>query len=179
MNLARCLAALALTAAPMAMPAPAFAQASDTAVKAAFLPRFARYVTWPAGAWPSGRDPVVLCVIGADPFGSALDRAAGNQSIDGKKVVVRRIGSAAAAAGCNIAFVQGGRGQSTTDLLAALADRPILTVTDGANSAQRGMIHFTIAGGRVRFYIDQSKALRRGLNVSSRLLALAIGVNQR
>lgn len=179
MERARRLLALVLAVAAAAMPAPALAQASETSVKAAFLPRFARYVTWPAGAWPSGSDPVVLCVVGPDPFGAALDRAAASQSIDGKRIVIRRINSAAAAGGCNIAFVRGGHGQSTADVLAALGGKPILTVTDASSSDQRGMIHFTIADGRVRFYIDQAKAMRRGLSISSRLLALAIGVNQR
>ena len=83
-----------LIAIALAMPVPAIAQPSETAVKAAFLPRFARYVTWPQSAAPSGNEPFVLCVIGTDPFGSALDQAAQNQSIDGRRIVVRRLSSA-------------------------------------------------------------------------------------
>ena len=41
------------------------------------------------------------------------------------------------------------------------------------------MIHFTISGGRVRFFIDEAAAAQRGLVISSRLLALALGVRQR
>jgi YfiR/HmsC-like len=41
------------------------------------------------------------------------------------------------------------------------------------------MIHFTVAGGRVRFFIDEAAAAERGLSISSRLLALALGVRQR
>jgi hypothetical protein len=54
----------------------------------------------------------------------------------------------------------------------------VLTGTDGANGGQRGIIHFTVSGGRVRFFIDQAAASRRGMQISSRLLALAVGVKQ-
>ena len=159
-------------------PAQAAAQPSEAAVKAAFLPRFARYVTWPAAAMPKGSDPFVLCVIGSDPFGSLLDDAARSQMIDGRRIVVRRLDSAAGADACQIAFVQGSRTQPAGQLIAAVSRFPVLIVTDAGNSAQRGIIHFVVAGGRVRFFIDEASASRRGLTISSRLLALAVAVRQ-
>jgi hypothetical protein len=170
---------LALIAAAAAfVPSSALAQASETAVKAAFLPRFARYVTWPAAAVPKSDDPFVLCVIGDDPFGGALDQAARSQSIDGKRIIVRRLGTAAGADGCQVAFVGGSPSQPVGQLLAAIGRKPVLTVTDARDGGQRGLIHFSIVGGRVRFFIDQAGAERRGLTISSRLLALAVGVRQ-
>jgi len=176
-RLRRLVAALLLVLAMMA-PGTAVAQPSESAVKAAFLPRFARYVTWPPTAMPRGGDPFFLCVIGSDPFGAMLDDAVRSQSVDGRRIVVRRMDSADGADGCQIAFVQGNRLHSTAQLIGALGNRPILTVTDFGDGARRGIVHFTIFGGRVRFFIDQSSATRRGLNISSRLLALAIGVRQ-
>ena len=160
------------------VPSPAFAQASETAVKAAFLPRFARYVTWPAAAAPKNSDPFVLCVIGDDPFGGALEQAARSQSIDGRRITVRHLDSAAGADGCQVAFLGGTGRQPVGQLLAALGRKPVLTVTDARDGGQRGLIHFSIVGGRVRFFIDQAGAERRGLTISSRLLALAVGVRQ-
>ena len=155
-------------AAALALPAPVAAagQPSEVAVKAAFLPRFARYVTWPNAAAPSGSQPFVLCVIGGDPFGSALDTAAQSQSIDGRRITVRRLSSASGAGGCNIAFVDGGRGQPVGQILAGLAGKPVLTVTDASNGGQRGMIHFTLVGGRVRFFIDEAEAASRRARLS-------------
>jgi hypothetical protein len=167
-----------IAAAAAFAPAQAVAQPSEAAVKAAFLPRFARYVTWPAAAMPKGSDPFVLCVIGSDPFGSLLDDAARSQMIDGRRIVVRRLDSAAGADACQIAFVQGSRTQPAGQLIAAVSRFPVLIVTDAGNSAQRGIIHFVVAGGRVRFFIDEASASRRGLTISSRLLALAVAVRQ-
>jgi hypothetical protein len=174
----RLLLALALAAISLA-PAAARAQTSETAVKAAFLPRFARYVTWPAAALPSSNEPFVLCAIGADRFGGMLDNAVRNQAIDGRRIRVRRLHSAAGADGCHIAFVEGSRTQPTGQLLAALGRRPVLTVTDASNGGQRGIIHFSVVGGRVRFFIDEAAAAERRLTISSRLLALALGVKPR
>ena len=59
------------------------------AVKAAFLPKFARYVEWPAGVAARRRaQPFQLCVIGRDPFGRLLDQAAAAELIDGRGVTV-------------------------------------------------------------------------------------------
>ena len=161
-----CAWAAALTAA-----APAHAQVSETAVKAAFIPKFARYVTWPS----NGSGPMAICIIGDEPFGNAIDHAAASQSVDGRSFVVKRV-STTAASGCSIAVVTGAH---TGETLAALGRLPILTITDSRSSSARGVIHFAISDGRVRFYIDNAQAQARGLTISSRLLALALGVNQR
>ena len=92
------LSAIAVTAAVAAGTA-ARADVSASDVKAAFLPRFARYVTWPPSASPSGPEPFVLCVIGDDPFGNEIDSAARSQAVDGRRIVVRRIASAGSAGG--------------------------------------------------------------------------------
>ena len=78
-----------------------------------------------------------------------------------------------------MAFVRGGSSRETGRLLVALGARPVLTITDSRAGSARGMIHFTNAGGRVRFFIDEAAAHDRGLSISSRLLALALGVRQR
>ena len=168
------LSAIAVTAAVAAGTA-ARADVSASDVKAAFLPRFARYVTWPPSASPSGAEPFVLCVIGDDPFGNEIDSAARSQSVDGRKIVVRRIASASSAGVCQIAYVAGTR---VGEALASLRGKPVLTVTDAINGGQRGIIHFSVVNGRVRFFIDDADAERRGLKISSRLLALAISVRQ-
>jgi hypothetical protein len=170
---------LALTLAIGLASAPAAAQPTEQAVKAAFIPKFARYVEWPPVARPEGRDPFQLCVIGPDPFGQQLDLAAAGELIEGRAVAVRRLATAEGADACHLAFVRGASSQGTGRLLVALRNSPILTITDSRYGSARGIIHFTNAGGRVRFFIDEAAAAERGLAISSRLLALALGVRQR
>lgn len=160
-------------------PGPARAQLREEAVKAAFLPRFARYVTWPGPFEPAAGAPFQLCVIGRDPFARLLDLAAAREVIEGHGVLVRRMPSADGSRGCHVAFVQGAAAPDTARLLLALRRQPILTITDARAGPNRGVIHFAIVGGRVRFFIDDAAAAERGLTISSRLLALAVSVRPR
>ena len=172
--IARPASIIAFVTAAILAAAPASAEVSDTAVKAAFIPKFARYVTWPPSASEHTSSQVVICILGDDPFGNLINQAIAGQQVDGRPFVVKRLSSATGGSDCAIAFIDGSH---TGEILAALGRQPILTVTDG--SSQHGVIHFTIADGRVRFFIDNAQAQARGLTISSRLLALAIGVNQK
>jgi hypothetical protein len=175
LRLAICAAAAALALAAQG----AHAQASEDAVKAAFLPKFARYIELPAAAQPAEGQPYYLCVIGRDPFGTLIDQAAASETIDGHAVAVRRFPNAdiPAVTGCHLAFLAGPE-QQTTHMLAAMQHQPTLTITDTRWGTPRGMIHFVVDGGRVRFHIDQAAAADRGITISSRLLALAVDVRQ-
>lgn len=175
------LASGALAAAQLPAAVPARTQASEEAIKAAFLPKFVRYIGLPIAAQPEAGQPYYLCVIGRDPFGTTLDRAAASEAIDGHAVAIRRFptADAPAIAGCHAAYVAGANEEQTSATLATLRRQPTLTITDSRWSRSRGMIHFAIAAGRVRFHIDDAEAGARGIAVSSRLLALAIDVKQR
>jgi hypothetical protein len=156
-------------------PVPAHAQsASETAIKAAYLAKFGAYVTWPDAA-----GPIVICAVGNDELGNALERAVAGQQIDGRALVVRKLDSVDRASGCAIAYLAGSPRQSVSAALAALRSAPVLTVTDSRESNARGMIHFQIAQNRVRFYIDDRAAAESRLDISSKLLALALGVRAR
>lgn len=161
----------------VALPAaPARAQADlEYAVKANYLVRFAAFVAWPPRAFSSPDAPVVICIAGRDPFGGVLDSAARGQSAHGRPLAVRRLREPTAVSGCNIVYV----GRDGGPAVGAAAGQPALVVTDQAAGAGRGAIHFVIAQARVRFHIDQQQASRNGVEISSRLLKLAISVRAR
>jgi hypothetical protein len=146
----------------------ALAQPLEYAVKAAFLTKFAAFVSWPSAA----AAPARLCVVGEDPFGPALEAAARGQ------VAVRRMPVVDRAAGCQVLYVSGSSKQSVGQALAAVRGAPVLTVTDAARGPQRGMIHFVVFQDRVRFHIDAAQASESGLAISSKLLALGLSVKR-
>jgi hypothetical protein len=150
------------------------ALAPEQAVKAAFLGRFASFVTWPATAFADPLTAIRLCVVGADPFGPELDRAVAQQRANDRTFELQRI-AAAATDGCHIVYASG---EGAEEALRATRGRPVLTVTDGA-SASRGVIHFAVVEHRVRFYIDDAQAAENGLTISSRLLSIAVAVRRR
>ena len=162
------LAALALLGAAAA----ARAQTLEYQVKANYLVRFAAFVEWPPSAFSSAAAPLTLCVAGRDPFGRALETAAAAQTAHGRRIALRRLVEGAGASGCHIVYL--GRGAEAPPAGAAM-----LVVSDSAVTSQRAMIHFVISSNRVRFHIDKAAAERARLNISSRLLNLAVDVRGR
>lgn len=147
------------------------------AVKAAFLVKFEPYVTWPAQAFPAADSPFNLCVVGGTPFGALLDRAAAGQETAGHKIAVLRLGSVQAEAHCQMIYIAAADAAAMRQVLASVAGTPVLTVTDSVTDpADKGMINFVIADNRVRFEIDAGAAKRAGLDISSKLLSLAVSV---
>ncbi|MFN3515207.1 MAG: YfiR family protein [Phenylobacterium sp.] len=144
-------------------------------VKAAFLHRFASFVSWPPAALADSRS-MTLCVVGRDPFGALLDRTLENQSIGGRAVELRRMAAISPSSGCHIAYLGGSPDQSVEQALDALAGSPVLTVTDDQQTSAMGMIHFVIVANRVRFSVDERRARRSDLVISSKLLNLAVRV---
>ena len=151
----------------------------EAQVKAAFLAKFAGYVNWPPGALGAADDPLQLCVIGRDPFGADFDAVTAKQRVDLHPILIRRMDSTAGAARCHVAFLGGSAKQSTAAMLEALKGQPILTITDESLGAGRGMVHFALKDGRVRFHIDDALAARGNLSISARLLDLALSVKSR
>lgn len=177
--LKRLLCGSALLACIAAQPAPAVAAAEvplEYAVKANYLYKFAPFVRWPPASMARGA-PFTICLIGETGFGAVLDRAVRGQAVDGHAIAVRRVSSAAGLGNCQILFV--GRTAQSAAILRAAAAYPILTVTDHERGAGGGMIDFILQRGRVRFAIDDAAARASGLQISSKLLGLALAVNGR
>lgn len=147
------------------------------AVKAAFLYKFEPFVGWPAQAFPVAGSPFNLCILGNDPFGALLDRAVAGQKTAGHAFAVLRLTSVSADAHCQMLYIASADVAAARQAEAAVAGAPVLTVTDGvADPSAKGMINFVIAGNRVRFEIDDGEAKRSGLDISSKLLSLAVSV---
>src|SRR5687768_2113299 len=49
-------------------------------IKAVFLFHFAQFVEWPAKAFPDPKSPLVIGVLGRDPFGAYLDQVVAGET---------------------------------------------------------------------------------------------------
>lgn len=175
--------ALALVALGVAL-LPGRASAADEsveyAVKAAFLYKFGSFVEWPATAFASPASPFLLCVVGEDPFGAALDKAVSGQQIARRPVEVRRLKTVKPDSGCHIVYLAASETQRLAQIIEALRGSSVLTVSDGRSSgATTGIINFVIKDDRVRFDIDDEAAAQNRLAISSKLLGVALSVKPR
>lgn len=148
-------------------------------VEAAYLYNFGKFVRWPAGALQDS-EPFALCILGEDGFGETLDSLIANETLQGHKIVARRLSSVAAANNCQIVFLGQSEEPRLIKDLAALQKKPILTISSLPAFLERGgMIQFLLQNNRVRFAVNLSAAEQTGLALSSELLKVAVYVGSK
>jgi len=146
---------------------------SEYQVKAAILFNFAKFVEWPAVSFPDSAAPIIIGVLGEDPFGSALD-AAKNRTVNGRKIQIKRFNTVQEITACHILFISSSEKGRLVPLLRALRDFHMLLVGDMEKFAQRGgMINLILQNDAIDFEINVDAVKRAGLRINSRLLNMA------
>jgi hypothetical protein len=150
---------------------------SEYQLKAVFLFNFAQFVEWPQDTFATADAPLVIGVVGADPFGSYLDEVVQGEQVKGRALTVRRFRKMEDARDAHILFLgEGGTAGHRDGLPASLAERHVLTVSDAA-AASGAIIQFVDASSRIKLRIDAVRAEQSGLTISSKLLRAAEIVN--
>lgn len=146
----------------------------EYAVKAVYLYKIGLFVRWPAEAFADSAQPLVVGVVGHDPFGQTLDRALAGKTLSGRKLELRRYRSAADLDTCHILFLGD---QDKTSMRAALdrvRGQPTLTVGESEDFIDAGgTLRFLIRNNQVRFRVNGKQARLSGLDISSKLLQLS------
>ena len=150
-------------------------------VKAAFLLKFAMFVQWPTNSLAADlQGPLVVGILGEDPFGAKFDQAIQAATVNGRAVQIRRRRRVAELLDCQIVFICASEAAHYPELIAAFNTRPILTVADGPGFASHGgMIGFFKEAGKVRFEINPPAIDRVGLKASSKLLQVGRRITER
>jgi hypothetical protein len=147
---------------------------SEYHVKAVFLFNFAQFVEWPADAFTDPQAPVVVGILGDDPFGSFLDETVRGEHVGARPFEIRRFQRIADITACQLLFISQSEGDRVEEILASLKSRPILTVSDGDDFAERGgMIHFVTEKNHIRLRINLRAVEHAHLTLSSKLLRVA------
>jgi hypothetical protein len=168
------LAACLVVGASASTPADALAQSSaspEYQLKAVFLFNFAQFVEWPASAFAGPDSPLVIGVLGEDPFGTYLDETVRGETVNGRPLVVRRYRGVEEIGTCHILFVSRLEQRRVQGVLDSLHGRSILTVSDTKPFATLGgMIRFVTDRNRIRLRINLEAAQAADLTLSSKLL---------
>lgn len=155
---------------------------SEYLIKAGFIYNFAKLVEWPATAFAQPDSPIVIGILGNDPFGATLDRIVADKKIDGRGFAVKRVKwskDLRELKDCNILFVSSSEKEHVDSVVDGMKGLPILTIGDAPGFAKRGgIINFTLEDNKVRFEVNVEAAKHADLSISSRLLTLAKIVQQ-
>jgi len=144
-------------------------------IKAAFLYNFAKFVTWPEDTFGDQQSPLIIGVLGENPFGGAL-KSVEEKTVQGRQIIVKHFNTEKDIEHCHILYIGSSEKDRMVQLLSGdLSKKEILTVGSMAQFTQSGgVINFVIQGNKTKFEINRESANRAGLKISSKLLKLAI-----
>ena len=149
-------------------------QSSEYELKAAILFNLVKFVEWPPAAYPNAQAPTVLCTLGRDPFGPALDRFTSGNSAAGRPLVIRRLQREADSHGCHLVYIGSSERKLLPAILKNLEGSHVLTIGETEQFAARGgMIQLAMEDKQVHFTINLGAASREQLHIRSGLLALS------
>jgi hypothetical protein len=142
-------------------------------LKAVFLFNFAQFVEWPAEVFQQPDSPIVIGILGKDPFGVFLQETVEGEQVNGHPLVIEHYDSVKDIKNCHILFIN----QSTTrldDVLKELEGKDILTVSDGNNFTKLGgMIRFKNDSKKIKLQINLAAVKGSDITISSKLLRLS------
>jgi hypothetical protein len=151
------------------------ARPTEYQIKAAFLFNFAKFVNWPPGVFAQPTSPIVIGILGENPFHDDLARTVRDKTVDDHPLVIKEFRSADQATNCHILFISTSEKNRLPEILKVLNGTSVLTVGEMERFTEAGgMINFVLEGTKIRFQINNDAATRAGLKISSKLLSLAM-----
>ncbi len=143
-------------------------------VKAAFIYNFIVFTQWPDNT----SETIQLCVYGEDYFKHELDKLH-NRSVGKRHIRVVRVQSAEKLTQCQVIFFSKSVSNNLSSTLIDLQDKSILTLADSPNAISQGIvINMSVLNEKIVFEINLAAARKSGLDISSKLLQLAVKVHQ-
>jgi hypothetical protein len=163
-------------------------------VKAAFLYNFVKFVDWPKEKFSDVNDPIIIGIIGKDPFGNIFE-ALTDKKIKNKNVIVQRFKGFVELRRlnqqdkdafntliqnikkCHLLFICSSEASVEKDIITEFKNNSILTVGESQDFIKAGgIIGFMVEENKVRFDIDLNTCDKEKLKMSSQLLKLAKNV---
>jgi hypothetical protein len=160
-------------------------------IKAAFLYNFIKFVEWPKEKVADANEPMIIGIIGQDPFQNAFEPLE-TKDAKNKKVVIKRFKSweelkksgekdksslerqVKAIQKCHLLFICPSEEKNLKEVLNLVKGHSVLTVGETKGFLEAGgIINFVMEEKKVRFEINVTTAKKSKLEVRSQLLRLA------
>jgi hypothetical protein len=160
-------------------------------VKAAFLYNFLQFVDWPEDKLTDSKEPIIIGIIGKDPFGTAFEPVK-DKKVKGKSVVIKRFNSiedlkksteknksdsgkeTEALTKCQLLFICSSEQKNLKEIIDIVKNQSVLTVGEMEGFLESGgIINWFVEEKKIRFEINTAAAERAKLKIRSNLLRLA------
>jgi hypothetical protein len=143
-------------------------------IKSVLLFNLAQFVEWPGAAFDTPSSPIVIGVVGENPFGNSLEKVIEGETVQNRKLIVRYFRRPSEIEGCHLLFISRSESARVDAIFSHLKGRPVLTVGDTESFGQRGgMVRFVSEKNKVRLRLNVPRIEESRLKVSSKLLRIA------
>lgn len=142
-------------------------------LKAAFIYNFSLFVEWPPHAFEDEHTPIIIGILGDDPFGESLDNALKGKLLKERSYHIKRSKWISDIADSHILYISPSAVNDLKSILNKISGKAVLTIGDYPGLASKGvMFNFYTENEKVRFEININAVREARLNVSSKLLRL-------
>jgi len=155
---------------------------SEYDLKAVYLYNFLHFVHWPEeNNIQDNLEPKVIAVIGNSQFGDSLKKLQAKLQKTGKNnIIINYLGpyrKGMNLSRCHLLFISASEKKNFAEIIAALKNSPVLTVSDvdGFLTAG-GMITLVTRKNKIRWKVNRTKVDLAGLRLSAKLLDIALMV---
>ncbi len=149
------------------------AQQDERAVRAAFVFNLTKYVTW-----PQPRQRLVIGVVGQGSMGPVLKQILEGKASDGRQITVLMNPSDLELRDCDVLYVAESSAARVRSVLDRVTGRAVLTVGESDQFAHSGgMVALVRSGDQIEIEVNLDAVRSRRLEMSSRLLNLAVLVS--
>lgn len=153
-------------------------QGDEHLLKAVFIYNFAKFTRWPAEIWNNNGHSLRICAIGDDKLTETLVRLHGKTLRD-NPVIIEHIENTSSLDACHVLYLDKSLDYKMKEITDSIRTKPILTISESPGFAESGgMIELYRKEDRIRFKINLRLAREAGLDLSARLLDLAVIVNR-
>lgn len=144
-------------------------ESSEYRLKAAFIERFTRFITWPIDK--PLKDPVIIGISGDGKIFLEMKSFFETAKIQNHRVEVRNILPGSSYASFDIIVIGSNSKHTIGEIKKKLGNKPVLIVGDSPQMATQGaMFSFTLAEGKLKFLVNCKELDSMELKVSSILL---------
>jgi hypothetical protein len=163
-------------------------------LKAAYLYNFIRFVEWPKERMADTNEPIIIGVIGKNPFGDAFELIK-DDKVKGRKVIIKWFKgldelkksdqaeidqTIDVVRKCHLLFICSSEEKTLKEITDLVKGYGVLTVAEIPGFLEfGGMINLIVEDKKIRFEINNFTANQAKLKISSQLLRLAKKVDEK
>lgn len=134
-----------------------------------------KFIDWPAWKIGDSGAPFFVCFLGSDASTTRIQSLMTGKAVTGRTISVHRLSKNEDGTSCHILYIAHAELKHFDEIAPALLKAAVLTVGDQDSFvAKGGIIGLPVVNDRIQIQINLGSAQKSSLNVSSKLLRIAM-----